>query len=130
MFLTTRVQSPDIDHWRKLGRCLPYLKDTKDLPLTLEANNMSIINWWVDASFAVHHDFRSHTGVSMSLGKGCAINLSSKQKINTWSSTEAELFGVDDAMALIIWVKLFMEHQGFTVTNNVISRITRALCFL
>lgn len=39
----------------------------------------------------------------MSLGKGSPISISRKQKLNTKSSTEAELVGVDDAMALVLW---------------------------
>ena len=34
-FLTTRVQSPDYDDWKKLGRVITYLRDTRDLHLTL-----------------------------------------------------------------------------------------------
>jgi len=34
-----------------------------------------------------------------------------KQKINTKSSTEAELIGADDAMNFVIWTRLFFEWQ-------------------
>ena len=34
-----------------------------------------------------------------------------KQKINTKSSTEAELVGVDDAANYLVWLKLFFEWQ-------------------
>jgi hypothetical protein len=68
---------------------------------------------WIDASFAVHRDMQSHTGASMSLGKGSSISLSRKQKLNTKSSTEAEVVGVDDAMPLVIWMRNFMEGQGY-----------------
>jgi hypothetical protein len=119
-FLTTRVKAPDIADWRKLGRCLTYLRDHKGLILTLEADELSNIRWWVDASFAVHGDMKSHTGAAMTLGKGCAICISSKQKINTRSSTEAELVGVNDVLAKIIWIKMFLIGQGYEVTDNVI----------
>ena len=88
--------------------------------LTLQATTMQVINWWVDASFAVHPDYKSHTGVTMSMGKGSPISLSCKQKINTRSSTEAELVGVNDAMGLILWVRNFLIAQGFDVTDNVV----------
>ena len=42
-FLATRVQSPDIDNWKKLGRCLQYRHDTANLRLTLNANSLSKI---------------------------------------------------------------------------------------
>jgi hypothetical protein len=54
-FLCTRVSQPDSDDWKKLGRCVRYLRGTINLPLTLEAGHDGIIQWWIDASFAVHH---------------------------------------------------------------------------
>ena len=121
-FLCTRVQSPDEDDWKKLGRCLRFLKDTKDDKLTLEANSKTSINWWIDASFAVHPNMRSHTGATMSMGKGCPISISTKQKINTRSSTEAEIVGVNDAMYMVLWVRHFLEKQGYTVTDNIVHQ--------
>ena len=50
-FLCTRVKGPDQDDYKKLGRCLSYVQGTKKLHLTLEANDMSVIHWWIDASF-------------------------------------------------------------------------------
>jgi len=46
-------------------------------------------SWWVDASFAVHPNMRSHTGGVMTLGSGGAYSVSTKQKLNTRSSTES-----------------------------------------
>ena len=129
-FLTTRVQSPSLDDWKKLGRCVRYLGVTKSLPLTLEADDRGIIRWWVDASYAVHPNMRSHTGATMSLGKGHPYSMSSKQKINTRSSTEAELVGVNDAMSLIVWTKLFLEAQGIKVTDNVLYQDNQSAILL
>eukprot|EP00957_Ditylum_brightwellii_P104557 7967049-Ditylum_brightwellii.AAC.1 len=47
--------------------------------------------WWVDGTFTVHANMRSHTGTTMSLGKDSIYSASLKQKINTRSSTETEL---------------------------------------
>ena len=129
-FLCTRVKAPDVDNWKKLGCLLSFLKSTKDDPFMLEATTMCIIKWWIDASFAVHPDFKSHTGAAMTLGKGCPINVSTKQKLNTRSLTEAELVSVDDVMARVIWTKLFIEHQGFTVTENVIYQDNQSAMLL
>ena len=46
--------------------------------------------------------------------------MSTKQKINTRSSTEAELVGVNDAMDLILWTRKFIEAQGYAVADNVV----------
>jgi hypothetical protein len=117
-FLTTRVREPDIDDWKKLGRCLCYLKGSMELDLTLETALPMIIHWWIDSAYGVHWDCKSHTGGAMSLGKGCPINMSRKQHINTRSSTEAELVGVNDNMTMVLWVKLFLEAQGIKVTTD------------
>ena len=88
--------------------------------MTLEADGKNIISWWIDASYAVHPNMRSHTGATMSMGKGCPISLSTKQKINTRSSTEAEIVGVNDAMYLVLWVRHFLEKQGYNIKDNVV----------
>ena len=119
-FLTTRVQSPDEDDYRKLGRCLRYLAATKEMKLTISADSLTTIRWWVDAAYGVHGDLRSHTGATMMLGKGSVYSVSTKQKINTRSSTEAELVGVNDVMAIVLWTRLFLEAQGYYVHDNVI----------
>jgi len=125
-FLCTRVQSPDTDDYKKLGRVMKYLRRTIAMPLTLKANNMSIIKWWVDASFAVHKDMRSHTGQVMSLGRGAGYASSGKQKINTTSSTEAELVGMADALRQVLWTRYFIEAQGYDVKDNVVFRDNQA----
>ena len=129
-FLSTRVQAPTIDDWKKLGRCLRYLSNTKDLPLTLEANKNGVLQWWVDASYAVHPNMRSHTGATFTMGKGSPFSMSMKQKINTRSSTEAELVGVNDAMALIVWTRMFLEAQGYHVTDNVVYQDNQSAILL
>ena len=47
----------------------------------LEANDAHVVKWWVDASFAVHQDKRSHIGGTMSLGKRLAYSTSTHHKI-------------------------------------------------
>jgi hypothetical protein len=117
-FLTTHVKSPDVDDWKKLKRVIGYLRGTKLLKLMLEADDTHVIKWWVDAAFAVHKDMRSQTGVTMSMGKGSVYASSIRQKLNMQSSTEAELVGVDDAMGMVLWTRLFLEGQGYTVHHT------------
>ena len=58
------------------------------------------------------------------------MNLSRKQKLNTRSSTEAELVGVDDASALILWTKLFLEYLGYHISNNIIYQDNKSAILL
>ena len=73
---------------------------------------------------------KSHTRSVMSLGRGAVYSNSSKQKLNTRSSTEAELVGVDDAMAMIIWTRYFLEAQGYGVKDNVLYQYNMSTMLL
>lgn len=129
-FLTTRVKKPDEDDWGKLKRVLKYLKGTKRLKLSLSAENLSILKWWVDASHAVHEDCKSHTGMGMSLGKGMPLTMSRKQKLNGKSSTESELIAVDDALPQILWTRYFLECQGYEIKQNIIYQDNKSAILL
>ena len=65
----------------------------------------------MDALFAVHPDCKSHTGACLTLGHGIILYISEKQKINTKSSTEAELVGVDNATTFVMWMINFLNHK-------------------
>ncbi|GAX11354.1 hypothetical protein FisN_22Lu047 [Fistulifera solaris] len=119
-FLCTRVKAPDEDDWKKLTRVLKYLQSTSELSLTLEADNLEELQWWVDASFAVHLDKRSHTGGILTLGRGAVYSTSTKQKINTTSSTEAELVGVGEVIGQMLWTKRFMDCQGYNTKASIV----------
>ena len=56
----------------------------------------------------------------MSLGKGAVMSASRAQKINTRSSTEAELVGIDDMIPKMMWGMYFLEAQGYTVEHNIL----------
>jgi hypothetical protein len=58
---------------------------------------------------------KSRTGAVFTMGKGAIIGSSTKQKVNSRSSTESELIGVDDKIAKILWTKRFLEWQEFLV---------------
>jgi len=121
-FLTTRVRNPNKSDWEKLKRMMEFLKTTKDDVMKLKAESLNVIKWYLDAAFAVHPDMKSHTGAAMTLGEGCPTTISTKQKTNSRSSTEAELISGDDIISKVLWTRRFMEAQGIQVTTNVIFR--------
>jgi hypothetical protein len=69
-FLCTRVREPTEEDWNKLQRLMKFLNATQNDVLTLRADGSNVIKWHIDAAFAVHPDFKSHTGSVASLGKG------------------------------------------------------------
>jgi hypothetical protein len=44
-FLTTRVQSPDVDDWNKLEHLIEYFRAMVNLPLILGVDGTSILNY-------------------------------------------------------------------------------------
>jgi hypothetical protein len=118
--LCTRVKDPNQADWEKLMRALKYLNGTREENLTLSADNLRVVKWYVDASFAVHLDFRSYTGAMMTLGKGAMQSIVRKQKMNMRSSMEGKLVAVDDAATMILWTKLFLEGQGYDMEKNIV----------
>ena len=101
--------------------------------LTLDVGNgVHNIEWSIDSAFGVHPDFKSHVGGNMFFkgGKGSPINILAKQKLNTESSTIAELVGVDYVLPLVLWVPLFLKAQGYEVKENVIFQDNKSTILL
>ena len=79
------------------------------LPLILSIGKSGNIKWYFDAAFAVHKYMRSHNGDLMNMGTGGAYVHSSKQNMNTKSSTEAKLVGLDDVLTQVIRNQYFLK---------------------
>jgi hypothetical protein len=54
------------------------------------------------------------------LGRGFPISVSTKQKLNTRSSTESKLVCVEDMMPIIIWTHYFLLSQGYGIIENLL----------
>ena len=66
----------------------------------------------------------------MTMGSGAMQVISKKQKLNSRSSTEAELIGADDAATMILWTKLFMEEQGYPIEKNILYQDNKSAILL
>jgi hypothetical protein len=66
----------------------------------------------IDYSHATHGDYRGHTGVYITLGKGCIQAVSVEQTINTKSTAESELVAVSDGATPVINVQNIILSQG------------------
>lgn len=109
-FLTTRVKAPTRLDQDKLMRVLKYLCGTKNLGIVLERSS-EVPLAFIDASYGVHDDFKSHSGLVITLGKGPLFVASSKQKLNTKSSTEAEVVTISDKTGDVLWFNELLRQQ-------------------
>ncbi|CAM9814485.1 unnamed protein product, partial [Ectocarpus fasciculatus] len=115
-FLTTRVQKPDEDDLKKLGRVLKYLRKTQELTMVMCPSGIDEVEVYVDASYGTHPDGKSHTGRALSLGSGAVVaSVSTKQKIVTKSSTESELVGLSDSVGDGVGAAEFLRSLGYEV---------------
>jgi hypothetical protein len=118
-YFTTWVREPNEQDWKKLVHLMKYLRGTKDLPLILSADGSGI-----------HPNMCSHTGGGLTMGRGYPISSFTKQKLNTHSSTESKLVGVDDLMPAVLWTRQFLEAQGYGVRENIILQDNKSAILL
>ena len=64
------------------------------------------------------------------MGQGVVQSGSSKQKLVTRSTCEAELVGADDASTEILWTKSFLEAQGYEVRENILYQDHKSMILL
>ena len=132
-FLTTRVKEPTQEDKNKLARVLKYLNGNCGRKLIFRPSTASGIIGYIDASFGLHDDGRSHTGLIVTL-YGCNVLCeSSKQKIVSRDSTEAELIGLSDKMMKVLECHEFIIQQGIQIgmpivmqdNNSTITLVTK-----
>ena len=78
---------------------MQFLKQTVKDKLTLRADGSGHLSWHCDAVFALHDDFRSHTGSTFLMSDGAITSLSRKQRMNKRSSTKAEVVAADEIVS-------------------------------
>lgn len=129
-FLCTHVSCSIEEDWAKLKRLLEYINSSIDKYRVLEANNITRILTWVDASCAVHRDMKSYTGGAVLFSTSAVLCKSSKQKIETKSLTEAKLVGASNYLPHAIWAKKFLSSQGYKLVKNAFYQDNQsAICF-
>ena len=116
-FLSTRVTVCDLDDMAKLRRLLGYDLGTRERGIVFRMEKELTVNVFIDAAYGVHQNSgKSHTGCVIILGEqGPLYAKSSKQKIVTKSSTEAELVGLSDTASQAINTRCFLMAQGYDV---------------
>jgi len=75
---------------------------------------------FIDASFASHHDGAGHSAMVTFVGTTATILRSSKQKIGTENSTEAELVALSDLYFVGLWLHRFLQSLGVPLEKPII----------
>jgi hypothetical protein len=63
-------------------------------------------------------------------GKGALMPTSTRQKLNTWSSTKTELVGADDMMPQIMLTNYFLDAQGYGLIQTILYQDNRSAILL
>ena len=108
------------EDYRRLLRSISYLGKDPNHCLVLHPGSLSLV-CSADASYGVHADGRSHSGICVGF-KGCDnvqdsffIFSSSKQSIVTTSSCEAELVCSNSGASYLVWAAQLLE--GFHLSG-------------
>ena len=115
-FLSTRVAAPDIGDLARLRRLLGYIRLIRTRGIMLRVGPTMVVEAYIDAAYGVHQDSgKSHTGcVVVALGDaGPIFSKSTKQKIVTKSSTEAELVGLSGTVSQATHLCNLIIAQGY-----------------
>ena len=124
-YLMTRVSKSNEKDWEKLRRCLGFIKGNIKDQMIIGAHILRGLHVWVDISHAIHENMRGHTGGTMSMGRGALHNKSSKQKLNTRSTTESELVGVSEYLPYDLWQVNILWNKGTTLGIILYIKTTR-----
>ena len=73
---------------------------------------------FIDASHACHDNMRGQTGGCISMGYGVLHARSSKQNLNSKSSTETELICGSDYLPYVLLYIYFFEAQGYKIQEK------------
>jgi hypothetical protein len=111
-YLATRVIKCDGDDVDKLIRLIRYIRGTREMGMLLRPGASGIrVHLFVDASYGVHADGRSHTGSCVVIGDLGAVHCRSAKQ--TKSSTEGELVALSDSANQVLFLRKLLILQGY-----------------
>jgi hypothetical protein len=108
-FLTSRVLCGSDEDWGKLRRMMSYVAKTVNHDLFYRLGAPAELVAYIDASHETHlEDSTSRTGIVITLAGGAVSFKSSRQRIVTLSSTEAEIVALTEGTNYVIWLRNLM----------------------
>jgi hypothetical protein len=78
------------------------------------------VHCYVGGSHQIHEDCRGQTDSLVTFGNGALASSSNKMKCNTKSLMETELYSLVVKLTDIIWMRYFVECQGYNMDEYVI----------
>jgi hypothetical protein len=130
-YLATKMTKPDHYDDSKLTRVYEYLSGIQELGITLRPDALTI-HAWIDASYSVHCDYRSHTAIIVCIGEtsGPVYTKSCKQKLMTDSSTFAELVALHDGVHVVESTLHLLRELGYHDGPAVVHQDNLSTMFL
>jgi hypothetical protein len=95
---------------------MSYIQGTKQIELIFRKQDKLQLSIHIDASYGQHYDRKSHSGSVVQLNNSTLQAKSTKQKINTKSSAEAELVAVSDTVGQVIHLSQMLKELGYDTT--------------
>jgi len=112
-YLATFSSYPMQSHYDKAITILKYLYSTQDFRITHRCHDQSFLHAYIDASYAIHRDAKSHTGSLIFDNTNIIDASSTKHQHMDKSSTGAEVSGVHLKMDTLESLKeLYFELTG------------------
>ena len=125
--LASRVNVATHQDREKLDRVFSYLAYSRDIVMKFKCGGTVNFEVYVGASWATHMDGHGRTGIVIMMS-GCAIAAwTSKQKMVTRSSTEAEIVALSDALSHVMWLRRWLAAQGHEIDATVVYQDNEAV---
>jgi hypothetical protein len=111
--LCRHTRAPTQQDDAKLDRVIAFMRQTAGMPLRLKARAPLQVVTSIDAAFANRSEMKSTSGACTTLGEGMFVAFSRMQKLNSKSSTEAEIIALSDGGNTPLWLADWLEYQGY-----------------
>jgi hypothetical protein len=118
-YLSTRSNDPTEEDYQKLLRVVRYLSGTKSVGIVFKHNIPISPKVYADASHGLHTTGHGQGGIAITLGSGTIYCRSFKIKSITRSSSESELFTVEDASTFVVWLKTLLLDLGIDILDPI-----------
>jgi hypothetical protein len=114
-YLSTKSQQPTEGDYKNALRILSYLQETLNYGLQIHCTELRL-HLHCDASWASHRDGNSHTGWILKLGQSYLGCKSSKQRVGSPSSTDAEIIATCDGLKNLRWIDNLTTEIGLQLS--------------